>query len=118
MDEARFASLIERMDDRFAEHGKQMDARFAQLGQQIDERDERFIQRMSRSEQHFIEALADNTAELKQISERQAVISRSFTESIREVGESINDMRASIVANTQAVLSVIDRLDDLGGGTA
>lgn len=65
-----------------------------------DARDRRFLERMRRSEQHFIDALAENTAEIRRLSERH------------------EDMRESIQANTRAVLSVLDRLDGLEGGHA
>ena len=80
------------------------------LGRILRETDERiggWVARMERSEQHFIEALAENSAEIKEMSEGN-----------RRMWESIDDMRESIQANTRAVLSVLDRMDRLDGGSA
>lgn len=93
MDDARFEALIERMDRR------------------ADVRDQRFLDRMSRSEQHFIDALAENTAEIKRLGD-------GMRESLTKMRESLADLRESIQANTQAVFSVLDRMDRFEGGTS
>lgn len=84
------------------------DARFEALIERMDRRadvrDQRFLDRMSRSEQHFIDALAENTAEIKRLGDGMR--------------ESLADLRESVQANTQAVFSVLDRMDRLDGGTA
>lgn len=87
MQDATWKELVERMDRRAEERDRR-----------AEERDRRFLERMRRSEQHFIDALAENTAEIRRLSEGH------------------EDMRAAIRADTQAVLSVLDRLD--GGATA
>ncbi len=80
MDDAAWKEFVERMDRLAAE------------------RDRRFLERMRRSEQHFIDALAENTAEIRRLSEGQ------------------EDMREALRADTRAVLSVLDRLDRFDGG--
>ncbi len=96
MDDADLGALIERMDRRAEQH----DRRAEERDRRAEERDRRFLERMRRSEQYFIDALAENTAEIRRLSERH------------------EDMRESIQANTRAVLSVLDRLDGLEGGRA
>ncbi len=87
MEDEAWKELVERMDHRAAERDRL-----------AAERDRRFLERMRRSEQHFIDALAENTAEIRRLSEGQ------------------EDMREALRADTRAVLSVLDRLDRLDGG--
>ena len=82
MEDAKWEAFVERMDRR------------------AEERDRRFLERMRRSEQHFIDALAENSAEIRRLS------------------EGYEEAREAIRADTRAVLSVLDRLDGLEGGTA
>lgn len=71
----------------------------AALGES-DRRFEGWVERMERSEQHFIEALAENSAEIKRL------------------GEGYEDEREEMRANRRALLSILDRLDGLEGGSA
>ncbi len=63
------------------------------------QRHQQLLERGKTSERVFIDALVDIDASIKQSNERSA-----------EITASIRDMRESIRANTQAVLSVLDRL--------
>ncbi len=111
------ATLIERSDrhaavlDRHAaERERLLDERAAERERLLDERaaerERLLIERMERSEQHFIDALAENTAEISRLAAGHAGMLASLAE-----------IRESIRANTQAVLSVLDRLDGFEGST-
>lgn len=83
------------------------DAIVEQLGEmnrRADERHEQLLARGKASERVFIEALTD--------------IDRSIqrnTETIERNTQRLDDMGASIRANTRAVLSVLDRLEPSSG---
>lgn len=82
VDDSDYKAYIERMDRR------------------ADERERRFLERMQRSEQHFIDALAENSAEIRRLS------------------EGYEEGREALRADTRAVLSILERLDGLDGGAA
>lgn len=100
MDQASFDELVAKSGERFAASLRESDRRF-----------EGWVARMERSEQHFIEALAENSAEIKQLGAEHERHSTSMRLQMQ-------DGRESLQALTRAVLSVLERLDRLEGGTA
>jgi len=100
VERARFEEIRDLCGERLA----------AALGA-TDERFDGWVDRMERSEQHFIEALAENSAEIKQFGERMG-------KRLAELSEGYEDGREEMRANTRAILSILDRLDGLEGGSA
>lgn len=100
MDDWRFEEVMRGSDERWKATVRESERFHAALKRESDERSAALVARMERSEQHFIDALAENSAEIRRLS------------------NGYEDGREAIRAGTRAILSVLDRLDGLEGGTA
>lgn len=97
--DARWEAMNERwesMDERWEEHVRVLEGHSRTI-ERNTESIERLMRRQDRSEQLFISTIAD--------------LERSHHEWSERLANRLDDMGDAIRANTQAVLSVLDRLE-------
>ena len=108
--EERFVETNQRVEEQFVETNRRAEERHEFLLRQWHKsmaleraRHQELIGRGKASERVFISAFDEIVARLERSDQRADAASREHVDAIR-------DMRASIRANTEAVLSVLDRL--------
>jgi hypothetical protein len=96
----RQARAFERQEQAFDRHDKAIERLFRKMDERdarSEAREERLMERWERSEKLFVSAIAD--------------ISHETTSQLQQMSARLDDIGDAIRANTQAVLSVLDRLD-------
>lgn len=96
----RQEKAFERQEAAFERHDRSIERLFRKMDERdarSEAREERLMARWERSEKLFVSAIAE--------------MSREITAELQQMSARLDDMGDAIRANTQAVLSVLDRLD-------